>query len=225
MNFLSHYYFDRASDNNFQIIGSVLPDLVKNAVPDANLFPNKVKQEYNLHETEILKGWNKHLLVDKTFHSSIFFKEETTKLKPLLIPLLSDTEIRPSFLAHIGLELLLDHLLMEQKIVNVKTFYVSLNDVNHVYLRSFLIKVGLKKTDTFFVFFDKFLDSQYLFSYEKLDSISYALNKICLRLWPIGLDSSQLEKLTDVLARFKKDLSTRFRQIFNQIDTKLVTLS
>ncbi|MET4081413.1 acyl carrier protein phosphodiesterase [Pedobacter sp. UYP30] len=225
MNFLSHYYFDRASDNNFLIIGSVLPDLVKNAVPDANLFPNKVKQEYNGNEMQILNGWNKHLLVDKTFHSSIFFQEETAKLKPLLIPLLSDTEIRPSFLAHIGLELLLDHILMEQKIVSVKKFYTSLYNVDHADLKSFLIKVGLKHVDTFFIFLDKFLDSQYLFTYQKLESISYALNQICLRLWPIGLDSIQREKLTEVLALFKKELSTNFHQIFDQIKTKLILLS
>ncbi|MGY3053659.1 acyl carrier protein phosphodiesterase [Pedobacter sp. UYEF25] len=224
MNFLSHYYFDRASDNNFQIIGSVLPDLVKNAVPIANLFPNRVKEVYNLHEMEILTGWNKHLLIDKTFHSSIFFQQQTANLKPLLIPLLSDTQIRPSFLAHIGLELLLDHLLVEQKIINVKTFYSSLNDVDSTFLRSFLTKAGLKEVDAFLIFFNKFLASQYLFSYEKLKSISYALNQICLRLWPLGLDSFQLENLTEILSVFKRDLSKDFNQIFDQIDAKLVQL-
>lgn len=225
MNYLSHYYFDRTSNSNLQIIGSVLPDLVKNAVPDANLFPNKGQQTYTVQETQILNGWNRHLLVDKIFHSSIFFQEETAKLKPLLIPILGDTQIRPSFLSHISLELLLDNLLMEDKKISIKNFYTSLNDVDHAYLRSFLVKVGLKQTDTFFIFLDKFLDSEYLFTYEKLDSISYALNQICLRLWPIGLDDVQRDGLTEILMLFRKDLSTHFYQIFDQIESKLVSLA
>ncbi len=221
MNFLSHYYFDRASNNNFQIIGSVLPDLVRNAVPNANLFPDKIKSSLSLNEKCILFGWNKHLLVDKHFHSSHFFSEQTAKLKPLLIPIVHETQIRPSFLAHIALELLLDHLLLEEQIISAKKFYETLKNVDRAELESFLFKAKLQQIELFFSSFDKFIASEYLFSYKKLESISYALNQICLRLWPEGLDQTQRSTLTEALAVFKKNINNTFLQIFNEITEKL----
>jgi hypothetical protein len=41
MNFLSHYYFDRADKDANVVMGTVLPDLIKNAAKEANLYPQK----------------------------------------------------------------------------------------------------------------------------------------------------------------------------------------
>lgn len=221
MNFLSHYYFDKASNNNLQILGSVLPDLIKNALPSVNLFPNKSTEKYNEEEQHLLSGWNRHILVDKYFHSSLYFSEQTAKLKPKLLNLTAGTEIRPSFLAHISLELLLDHILLDEKIVQVKSFYNALNNVDRATLTSFLKKTNLQQIEKFIKFFDKFLAHEYLHSYESLERISYALNQICLRLWPTGLSDTQKQQLTDALTTFKIELQPNFRQIFTSISARL----
>lgn len=224
MNFLSHFYFDRLNGNANVVMGIVLPDLVKNASKEANLYPQKNEFLFfgNPDEEALLAGWKRHLAVDLLFHSSEFFLEKTTELKHLIIPVVENTAVRPSFLAHIGLELLLDHLLIEHNLVQVNQFYDNLSDVKKESLSDFLEHCKLKNPDVFFKFLEQFISSKYLLSYQKLENISYALNRICMRLWPQTLNEHQLNQLTYQLAVFKGILEKDFITIFQYIETRLV---
>lgn len=224
MNFLSHYYFDRLNDDANVVMGTVLPDLIKNASKEANLYPQKNEFLFlgNPDEEALLKGWKRHLQVDLLFHSSTFFFEKTAQLKQLIKPVVEATPVRPSFLAHIGLELLLDHLLIEHNLVQVNHFYKKLAAVKKESLADFLEHCGLKDQAVFFKFLDGFISSKYLLSYQKLENISYALNRICMRLWPETLSEKQLGALTFELSIFKTVLEKDFMEIFKEIERKLV---
>lgn len=224
MNFLSHYYFDRLNDDANVVMGTVLPDLIKNASKEANLYPQKNEFLFlgNPDEEALLKGWTRHLQVDLLFHSSTFFLEKTAQLKQLIKPVVEATPVRPSFLAHIGLELLLDHLLIEHNLVQVNHFYEKLAAVKKESLADFLEHCGLKDQAVFFKFLDGFISSKYLLSYQKLENISYALNRICMRLWPETLSEKQLGALTFELSIFKTVLEKDFMEIFKEIERKLV---
>ena len=223
MNFLSHYYFDRTSDDAYVVMGTVLPDLIKNASKEANLYPQKNEFLFkgNPDEESLLMGWKRHLAVDLLFHSSAFFLEKTTALKQLIKPIVEDTAVRPSFLAHIGLELLLDHLLVEQNLIQVNHFYDKLEKVKKDSLSDFLEHCKLKNPEIFFGFLTKFISSKYLLSYQKLENISYALNRICMRVWPETLSERQLNLLTLELGIFKAVLQKDFMEIFEEIEKKL----
>lgn len=223
MNFLSHYYFDRTSEDANVVMGTVLPDLIKNASKEANLYPQKNEFLFkgNPDEENLLAGWKRHLAVDLFFHSSNFFLEKTTELKQLIKPIVENTPVRPSFLAHIGLELLLDHLLVERNLIQVNHFYDKLDSVNKDSLSDFLEHCKLKEPEVFFNFLEKFISSKYLLSYQKLENISYALNRICMRLWPETLNEIQLQQLTFELGIFKEVLQKDFMDIFKEIEGKL----
>ncbi|WP_293789461.1 ACP phosphodiesterase [uncultured Pedobacter sp.] len=223
MNFLSHYYFDRTNSDANVVMGTVLPDLIKNAVKEANLYPQKNEFIFkgNPDEESLLLGWKKHLAVDLLFHSSNFFLEKTTELKQLIKPIVENTTVRPSFLAHIGLELLLDHLLVEQNLIQVNHFYENLSAVKKESLSDFLEHCNFKNPELFFNFLEKFISSKYLLSYQKLENISYALNRICMRLWPKTLEEKQLQQLTFELGIFKTALKNDYMDIFEEIEKKL----
>lgn len=223
MNFLSHFYFDRFNANANVVMGVVLPDLIKNASKEANLYPQKNEFLFlgNVDEEGLLAGWKRHLAVDLFFHSSPFFHEKTASLKQQIIPIVENTPVRPSFLAHIGLELLLDHLLIEHNLIQVNHFYNHLSAVNRYSLTDFLEHCKLKNPEVFFQFLDKFISSKYLLSYQKIENISYALNRICMRLWPETLNENQLNDLTVQLNIFKGILEKDFLDIFNYVEEKL----
>lgn len=204
-------------------MGTVLPDLIKNAIKEANLYPQKNEFLFkgNLDEEQLLFGWKRHLAVDLLFHSSNFFLEKTTELKQLIKPIVENTAVRPSFLAHIGLELLLDHLLVEHNLIQANHFYDQLNAVKKESLSDFLEHCNLKTPEVFFNFLEKFISSKYLLSYQKLENISYALNRICMRLWPETLNDKQLQQLTFELGIFKTSLKKDFMDIFKEIEEKL----
>ena len=223
MNFLSHFYFDQHCANPNIIVGTVLPDLLKNANKDWNPRPQKHKTLFSspVAIQDLLIGWERHLEVDLLFHSSTFFTEKTQALKKLLIPILTDSVVRPSFLAHIGVELLLDHLLIEHKKINVDTFYKNLDLVNTEDLQRFLNRCDIADTSQFFKFFDSFKSSRYLERYQELESISYALKRICMRLWIDPFGDQTTQQLNAVLDSYKKELEEDFMVIFEVIGNRL----
>lgn len=224
MNFLSHFYFERKNSDAHMVIGTVLPDLVKNAHKDWNFYPQKNEAIFQGHPQliSLLQGWKRHLEVDLLFHSSDFFQTETAKLKKLLIPLLADSPVRPSFLAHIGVELVLDHLLVSNNQININAFYDHLANVDDLILIDFLEKCDSPDTDHFFKFFNSFKSSRYLLSYQKLDNISYALQRICMRLWTHPFDEEQITLITAQLEIYKSMLEENYMEIFEEITAKLV---
>lgn len=223
MNFLSHYYFERENQDENMVIGTVLPDLVKNAHKDWNFYPQK-NQEIFLTDKKLislLTGWKRHLEVDILFHSSDFFNRHTAQLKQLLVPILENSEVRPSFLAHIGVELLLDHLLVVHEKIDINSFYHHLNQVDDAKLATFLNKCGAKETDHFFKFFTGFKSSRYLLSYQKIENISYALQRICMRLWAHPFDEKTVLLLTEKLECYKEELEKDYLKIFEEIEERL----
>lgn len=224
MNFLSHFYFDRYTANPYVVTGTVLPDLIKNADKNWNLHPEKKADLFNENEAlgHLLIGWQRHLAVDLAFHSSAFFTTKTNELKQQLIPLLDKSPVRPSFLAHIGIELLLDHLLIVQGKINVHQFYHHLEQVSLNHLGLFITKCGITHHDHFFKFYNSFKSSRYLFSYQKIENISYALQRICMRLWEHPFAEKTLNELTFTLDFYKKDLEADFMVIFDEIEKRLL---
>ena len=223
MNFLSHFYFDRQTTNDYIVMGMVLPDLIKNADKNWNLNPQK--DEYLFTDVPaydaLLTGWKRHLEVDRIFHSSAFFIEQTAVLKQLILPVLSEGPVKPFFLAHIGLELILDHLLLTQNQVKTERFYEQLTTANTDHLAGFLRLAGLRDQPKFDKFLDGYISSRYLFSYEKMENITYALNRICMRLWKNPFTEEQQLLLTLKLEEYKKSIENNFFSIFEEIDTVL----
>ena len=92
MNFLSHFYFNRDTVNPELVLGCVLPDLVKNANKTWNIHPEKKVHLFNESQKlqSILTGWQRHLNVDRYFHSSDFFMEHTKAIRTAVVPILEN---------------------------------------------------------------------------------------------------------------------------------------
>ncbi len=224
MNFLSHFYFDSKTTDADLVVGIVLPDLVKNVNKAWNLHPEKTPQLFQATGSlqSIFTGWKRHLKVDQYFHSSNFFTEHTHRIKNALLPVLLNSPVRPSFLAHITLELLLDSLLVTDEVLDAHDFYKHLKSADRDSLEDFLIKNEISDTASFFHFFDEFIDVSYLHSYREAKSVVYALNRICMRLWKDPLTENQKDELQQVLVDYKAYLRSDYMQIFENISDRLI---
>ncbi|POY36733.1 hypothetical protein C3K47_10260 [Solitalea longa] len=223
MNFLSHYYFDKDSVNAHFVLGLVLPDLTKNFNKTWNIHPHKFigQLSTNAQLMGIYEGWQKHLQVDKLFHSSGFFKQETDRLKQLITPLLIGTPVRPFILAHIALELMLDSLLIENKKVDTNNFYLHLSAVDQNKLLEYLRITGINQPENFLNFYNKFVEHAYLHSYTDYNKLVYALNRICYRVWGTNFSEETKTELEQVLLQYKTELISNFMDIFDEITPKL----
>ncbi|WP_316840374.1 hypothetical protein [Pedobacter gandavensis] len=226
MNFLSHYYFERSNPDENMVIGVILPDLVKNAQKESNLYPLKEKHLFlqDPIQQSLLKGWERHLEVDRVFHNSDFFKVQTNALKQLILPACENSPVKPFFLAHIGIELVLDHILTVKGTVNINTFYEQLIKSDKKAIEIFLKNCGVADTSVFLKFLENFITSRYLFSYQKIENISYALNRICMRIWSAPFTEAQTEMLTEQLIIYRDTLEPEYLDIFNRIEAILPPL-
>lgn len=220
MNFLSHYYFDRNVTDCYHILGTVLPDLLKNADKTIVLHPEKlIHTDDNVNA--IIIGWNKHLEVDRHFHSSDFFKTHSHQLKKHLLPAIQGSPVKPFFLGHIALELILDNLLITTQQVMVDDFYDHLHSCSKSDIHEFFVTAGLQETTAFFAFFEKFKKNRYLETYAETPQIAYALKRICMRIWENPFTDQQESDMNEVLAAYRGLLLPDFMLIFNEIGAKL----
>jgi hypothetical protein len=220
MNFLSHFYFDRNTDNCYLILGTVLPDLLKNADKNIILHPEKLKHTNN-DINAIITGWNKHLEVDRYFHSSGFFINHSHQLKMLLLPAVEGSPVKPFFLGHIALELILDNLLLTTHKITADSFYDHLEGCDNRTIAEFLTFAGLKDTAAFSKFYEGFKKSRYLFSYAETQQITYALRRICMRVWKDPFTPENEVEINGILMAYRGNLLENFMSIFDEIDFKL----
>ncbi len=220
MNFLSHYYFDRDTTNCYHTLGTVLPDLLKNADKHIIIHPEKLHHP-DPSINDIIKGWNKHLEVDRYFHSSDFFITQSHQLKLLLKPAIVGSPVKPFFLGHIAVELVLDNLLLTTGKVSVDDFYAHLSGCNNEVIREFLNFAGLQDTDRFFRFYEKFKSNRYLETYVETQQIAYALKRICMRVWDNPFTSEQEEAMTEIIGIYREGIYNNFMLIFDEISGKL----
>ena len=227
MNFLSHFYFERYATQPERVLGSLLPDLLKNVDKSYIFHPQKQEEQFFLHPQAqaISEGWYRHVEVDKLFHSSEFFLEHNHVLRKQLEPVLEGLPIRASFMAHIAIELLLDHLLIQHELVNVSRLYEHLEHVNLSTLRFYLKTLGVADVEGFMDFYDKFLSWRYIFEYKEVEKISNPLFNISKRIWTFETQPSQHEALTEVLINYRDNQLTNFKEIYMYIQDNITYLS
>lgn len=223
MNFLSHFYFDRHSASPELVLGCVMPDLVKTANKLWIIHPEKKPHLFQESEQmqSLLEGWKRHLEVDRYFHNCDFFMEHTRAIRDLVAPILKNSEIRPSFLAHISLELMLDSLLLNLEEIDAFEFYEKLAQADRTEVKHFLELNLISDTQRFFRFFDQFLAENYLHSYSETENLIYSLNKVCQRLWPLPLTVEEKFKLQVILLDYQEHLETCYKNIFEDLDKRL----
>lgn len=223
MNFLSHFYFERFALDAEKVLGALLPDLLKNADKSYSFQIHKYEDQLHFHPKGIAlyEGWSRHVAVDKLFHSSDFFYTHTHNLRKQIEYTVQDLPIRASFLAHISLELLLDHLLIKHGILNVNRLYEHLIAIDRSVLAHFLKVLGGIDIDRFFVYYDSFIASKYIVQYDDINNISYALFNICRRVWNFKESERHVSELTNHLINYEVDYLKSYKEIFLVIQDKI----
>lgn len=222
MNFLSHFYFDRNTEDHNQVLGIVLPDLLKNANSEWTVRPEKKEEEYtDLGLLNLYTGWKRHILVDKYFHGSSFFYEHSRKIRTRISAFLQDSPVKPFFVAHIALEIMLDSLLLKNHLIKPSNFYQHLEQTDKTILSRFLEINNIDDPERFMRFLNSFIKSRYLESYRDATQIVYAVNNICGRLWENPLNEQHKIELTEAVIGYLEILKYDYISIFDEIEKKL----
>lgn len=225
MNYLSHYYFDQENTDPYYILGIALPDLVKSHHRRWNIHPHKHIETYkdNPHFQSIYKGWERHLSVDHYFHESAFFIQKSGMITERMrsIPF-EHQSIKPFMIGHIGLELMLDTLLLIRDKINGQQFYDQLEKCDLSLIINFLTIQGIPNADSFSHFYERFCEVKYLLSYQSNESIVYALNRIQYRLNKQYFTENDIRLLHHHIADLMDTVELDYLTIFDEIQAQLI---
>ncbi|MFT5511641.1 MAG: hypothetical protein ACI8SE_000034 [Bacteroidia bacterium] len=194
VNFLSHYYFDSKPERPYFNMGLIFPDIVRNFVRGSKLdFTIQIKDAPFEHD--LLKGCIQHVQSDKTFHAWSGFINAMDYVTKQIRQSPDDLE-KDWFIAHILVELAMDHYLLTHNPYLAKNLYNDFETVDSVHVHSFLARHDFSKFDLFQMGFDRFMKVRYLESYTEPDNIVYALGRICtkMKLPPFSEVQKQLLK-------------------------------
>ena len=112
-------------------------------------------------------------------------------------------------------------MLLKNNKVSTEAFYSHLAAYDVEKIVQFLELNLVENTQPFTLYFERFCSSAYLNSYRETEKIAYALNRICLRVWPESLTEAEQEQITQVLVAYQDELVPVYLEIFNEISAAL----
>lgn len=141
-----------------------------------------------------------------------------------MLPAIEGSPVKPFFLGHIALELIIDNLLLTTGKIQVDDFYANLAACETAVINNFLTFSGLTDSNVFLKFFDDFKRSQYLHTYAETHQIAYALKRICMRIWRNPFTPQHEALMNEVLSDYRDYLLPDFMLIFEEIANKLIAI-
>ncbi len=176
MNFLSHYYLDRDNPSAYFKLGLLLPDLVKGY--NKHMRKGVAAYQPTLPEHQALSlGIAKHHLTDKVFHGLDEFATLQANFKSELKTLhLLEALPRAWFLAHIGVEMMIDRQLLKLYPHLYVEYYKTLDVVSQPIVEKYFDETGCKHISSdFFGNFKVFTERRFLQYYPSDNHFTEAL--------------------------------------------------
>jgi hypothetical protein len=168
--------------NDFHL-GVALPDLLSAYDRQLRFHQSRVQKQLAVSQNiPLWLGVKNHLITDAFFHKSEFFKKSYQEIRPILIRTLPpELNVRPFFLGHIAVELLLDHWLLKNNPSLAGQFYATLQPIDLGRTRTELESFFAIKIDRFDYFMNKFMTLRFVESYSDLKNLIGAMNRMLMR--------------------------------------------
>jgi hypothetical protein len=143
----------------------------------------------------VARGVVQHHRDDAWFHQSRAFNELCLRLTILVRDALPpDQSLRPSFLGHILVELLLDAELIARHPQQIKAYYAALDALDPLAVNAALQRMTTKPTDRIAPLIPRFSAERFLYDYAEDGKLLYRLNAVLRRVklpeLPAGFEST-----------------------------------
>ncbi len=183
MNFLSHYYIDRTYEDSLFFLGVSTPDLASLFRRDCRIRPHMLPPAPSREEDPLMhsfhQGVSRHFEADALFHSCDFFFKETHDISQRIRETIPDSgKSRPSFIAHIALELILDRILISHHADLIPNYYGHFLAVNPEVTARLTERAMGRKLDGYPNFLKSFVARKSLYHYQEWERTLFILSKI-----------------------------------------------
>lgn len=208
-------------DNAYLAIGSCLPDWL--SICDRKCRARKKHAvQYVDHEDDVVaavaQGVVHHHDDDSWFHATPVFNKLTLDFGMELKAIHGhERTMRPGFVGHILIELLLDAYLSSRYPGKMDLFYRQASGVDRDKIQSAVNQFATRPTDRLVAEIQRFVDVQYWYDYETDEGVIYRINQVLRRVrldpldnevidWMPGARSRVYKQAPDMLPRYKMEV-------------------
>lgn len=189
-------------DDPYFLAGTAIPDWlcvsdrgVKVRERQANLFVCDTDQL----TARLARGICRHHQDDARFHGDRTFVEltlEATQVCRLALP--GDVGFRPSFVGHVGVELLLDAMLTEHASNELHRYYTALDQVDAQVVHAAVERMSGKRIERLAGFIEIFRRERFLWDYADDGRLLWRLNQVMRRVRLPALPQTFIEPLATI---------------------------
>ncbi|HEY4261144.1 MAG TPA: hypothetical protein VGM98_13350 [Schlesneria sp.] len=209
MNYFTHaiHYLDRP----YFAAGTAVPDWLSVADRRIRLRPRQLEPWFDSADpiqAEVAAGAARHLHDDGWFHATRGFAEVTNELTLLFRNALgADDKYHCGFLGHVGMELLLDSILIERHPEKIDRYYDLLAEVDPAEIQAAVNRMAKEPTDKLAWFIGLFRQKQFLRDYSDDERLLLRLNQVLQRvkLSPLPIEARALLSTARDIVRKRAD--------------------
>ena len=206
MNYFSHGFC--FLDDPYFLAGTAVPDWL-NVVNRKAKIPSKIAGQFVEHQNPVVarvaRGIVQHHQDDAWFHRTRAFAELCWEFTVLIRDQLSpDQGMRPSFLAHVLVELILDDCLIQRHPRRLDAYYKRLASLPATELADAILTMSRKPLQKLDAFIELFLQDQFLYDYADDHRLTWRLNRVLQRVGLTELPEDFLDILPTVRRRVQQ---------------------
>ena len=184
MNYLAHGW--RFVDDPYFLAGTAVPDWL--CVADRGV---RVRSKHAVQWTEhadpvlaaLARGICQHHADDRWFHETRAFTELSLDFSARIRrAVAADESLRPWFLGHILVELLLDAVLVEQHIGRLNAYYQSMDQIDPSLIEKIVNRIAPQPTARLAEFICTFRNARFLWDYADDGKLLVRLNQVMRRV-------------------------------------------
>ncbi len=212
MNYLAHARLHL--DDPYTAAGTAAPDWMNVVARKAKLRrADLLRDEADERAVAFSRGVTRHHADDAWFHRNRAFVELslelTAEVRDAVAP---DRGMRPSFVGHVLVELLLDAELMRREPHLLDRYYQVLADASPRLLQQFVNRIATHPVEGLDQFVPLFLAERFLYDYAEDGRLLWRLNRVLQRVQLRTLP----ETIIKVLARARKKVASRTDELLTQ---------
>ncbi|MGC3966242.1 MAG: hypothetical protein QM775_02370 [Pirellulales bacterium] len=211
MNYFAHGY--RFVDDPYFLAGTAVPDWLSVIDRRVRVRPKDAAAHAECSDPilcRVARGVARHHADDAMFHAGAAFNELNWRFTATIRDLLGgDAGMRPSFLGHILVELLLDSVLIEERPALLDDYYSAMAEVENWVVEEAVNRMQSRRTERLAVLISIFTRERFLCDYPSDERLLRRLNQVMKR---VGL-----EQLPDRLCEMLPAARTTVRERRNEL--------
>lgn len=218
MNFLSHAL--PYLDDPLLAVATGIPDWL--SVVDRKIRARGRMAQVHLDSDDVelrmvAHGILRHIEDDRWFHGTEAFVDTNMRLAIGLRELLpGDAGFRPTFVAHILIEMLLDSFWIRDDRGSAERYYAAIEMVGFETIQRCVNTITGKPTDRLSSVIERFVDARFLYDYLDHDKLLVRLNQVMNRVGLVPLPAD----VRDWLPEAKKLVESRRRRLLHAPDDR-----